>query len=81
MKDSDQVTLADLKKGDRARVVGYHLKSDSYAQRLRSLGLIPGTQLLVKRFAPLGDPVEIHFRGSRISLRPAEAHCLILERL
>jgi Fe2+ transport system protein FeoA len=81
MTDRIEVNLTDLKKGDRVRVVGYHQKSDNYAQRLRSLGLIPGTQALVKRFAPLGDPIELHFRGSRLTLRPAEAQCLILERI
>ena len=81
MTDPIVLNLTDLKKGDRVRVVGYHRKSDSYAQRLRSLGLIPGTQVLVKRFAPLGDPIELHFRGSRLTLRPAEARCLILERI
>jgi Fe2+ transport system protein FeoA len=81
MKDHLQVTLSELKKGDQARVVAYHNKEENYAQRLRSLGLIPGTLVTVKRFAPLGDPIEIHFRGSRLTLRPSEAHCLILERL
>jgi Fe2+ transport system protein FeoA len=81
MTDPNELNLTDLKKGDRVRVVGYHQKNDNYAQRLRSLGLIPGTQVLVKRFAPLGDPIELHFRGSRLTLRPAEARCLILERI
>jgi Fe2+ transport system protein FeoA len=81
MKEQAPLTLSDLKKGDQVRVVGYHHKEENYAQRLRSLGLIPGTKVLVKRFAPLGDPIEIHFRGSRLTLRPSEAHCLILERI
>lgn len=81
MNNQTHVSLSDLKKGDRVRVVAYHHKEENYAQRLRSLGLIPGTLVTVKRFAPLGDPIEIHFRGSRLTLRPAEAHCLILERL
>jgi Fe2+ transport system protein FeoA len=81
MSQKSELSVADLKKGDRVCVVGYHQNSDNYAQRLRSLGLIPGTQVLVKRFAPLGDPIELHFRGSRLTLRPAEAHGLILERI
>ncbi len=81
MNDNSYVSLSDLKKGDQARVVAYHQKEENYAQRLRSLGLIPGTLVTVKRFAPLGDPIEIHFRGSRLTIRPSEAHCLVLERL
>ena len=72
--------LSDLKRGDRARVTGYADPSAPYARHLASIGLIAGTELRVVRFAPLGDPIEIEFRGSLIVLRPAEAHDLELER-
>ena len=45
-----------------------------------SLGLIPGTEIYVTRYAPLGDPVEIEFRGTRLALRPSEAAALQLQR-
>jgi Fe2+ transport system protein FeoA len=73
--------LSDLKRGERARVVGYTDPSTPYARHLASLGLIAGTELRIVRFAPLGDPVELEFRGSHIVLRPAEARELTLERL
>ena len=69
----------DLHPGDRARVVGYADQSP-YSQRLLSLGLVAGTEFLVQRRAPLGDPVEIRFRGYSLALRPAEADHLLLER-
>ena len=31
--------------------------------------------------APLGDPIEIRFRGFSLTLRPEEADCLLLEKL
>ncbi len=74
------LTLPDLIVGDRARVVAYS-RIDNIAQRLISLGLTPGTSITLKRLAPFGDPVEIHFRGFRLALRPREAACLELERL
>jgi ferrous iron transport protein A len=37
------------------------------------LGLTIGTPVEVVRFAPLGDPVEIKVRGSKLSLRRHEA--------
>jgi ferrous iron transport protein A len=43
------------------------------------MGLIPGTRLRLERHAPLGDPVEIRFRGYSLVLRPAEALCLLLD--
>ncbi len=71
------IALKDLQVGDTARVSGFRDES-SYTQRLMQLGLIPGTQIEVQRVAPLGDPIEIRFRGFSLVLRPAEAHGLIL---
>lgn len=42
-------------------------------ERLLELGLTPGTPVSVVRYAPMGDPVEIHVRGSNLSLRRHEA--------
>lgn len=75
------LNLSDLKRGDRARVVGYADPAAPYARHLASLGLIAGTELRVVRFAPLGDPVEVEFRGSQVVLRPSEAASLELERV
>ncbi len=44
--------------------------------RLREMGLLPGTEVELVRYAPLGDPVEISLGGSLLSLRRREA-CLI----
>jgi len=74
-------SIADLAPGDEARVVGYDDPATAYARHLLSLGLVPGTRLTLVRRAPLGYPVEVHFRGSRIVLRPDEATGLLLERL
>jgi ferrous iron transport protein A len=73
------VCLGDLSVGEHAEVVGYRSAS-SYVNQLMSLGLIPGTTFEVRRFAPLGDPVEIRFRGFSLTLRPDEASDLILQR-
>ena len=70
--------LATLKPGERATVVGYSDPASGYARHLFSLGLTPGTEISVTRYAPLGDPVEIQFRGTRLALRPSEAAVLKL---
>jgi ferrous iron transport protein A len=75
------VRLSELKKGDRARVVGFDEPATAYARHLLSLGLIPGTRITVARFAPLGDPIEIQFRGACLVLRPSEARGLRLEKV
>ncbi len=71
--------LRDLHPGEHVRVLGY-AQASPYVRRLTHLGLTIGTPLLVKRRAPLGDPVEIRLRGYSLTLRTDEADCLLLEK-
>ena len=77
---TSSVTLRQLQVGDRATVVGF-ARQGSYTDSLLRLGLIPGTEFEVLRKAPLGDPLEIRFRGFALALRPAEADDLLVRRL
>lgn len=70
-----------LKRGDRARISGFDGLADAYRNRLLSLGLTPGTEIVVAHIAPLGDPVEIVVRGFRLSLRREEAAGVVVEKL
>jgi ferrous iron transport protein A len=70
--------LRDAAIGANLQVVGYEPTGREYKRKLLAMGLTPGTQLQVKRFAPLGDPTEIEVRGFRLSLRKHEADALIV---
>jgi ferrous iron transport protein A len=64
--------LSELQVGDRAEV--NVLDSEPIVRRrLMDLGLIRGTVLKVLRVAPLGDPVEIVYKGLYLTLRKSEA--------
>ena len=66
------VTLADLPQGGRGRIEG--LAGDGVvAQRLLEMGLTPGADVTLVRFAPMGDPIEVKVRGYALSLRRADA--------
>lgn len=71
----------DLVPGDRVRILGYKGLAASYRNRLLSMGLTPGTEILVQNVAPLGDPVEIKVRGFSLCLRRPEAAAIEVERL
>lgn len=75
------ITLAAFKSGETGRVVNLSHSNPLYRQKLLSMGLTPGTHFLVKRVAPLGDPVEIAVRGYSLSLRKKEAEILQVERV
>ncbi|MDR0752286.1 MAG: ferrous iron transport protein A [Christensenellaceae bacterium] len=48
-------------------------------QRLFDMGITTGTRIVLKKTAPLGDPIEITIRDYELSLRLAEATAIILE--
>lgn len=50
-------------------------------RRLQDLGFVPGTPLVIRRRAPLGDPVEIEIRGYRLCLRLDQLDALRVERV
>ncbi|MEN9577434.1 MAG: hypothetical protein RJA70_443 [Pseudomonadota bacterium] len=59
------------------RVGGDH----AFRRRLLELGLLPGTRIEVLRVAPLGDPLELLSRGTRLSIRRREASTITVQPL
>lgn len=71
-------TLADLKSGQRARVV--HIAKESpVRRRLMELGFTPGAEVSLMTVAPMGDPLKFFLRGYRISMRKQDAAHVICE--
>ena len=74
------IHLRELKPGETGIVTGYQKGAGAYRTRLLALGLTKGITFQIRSVAPMGDPVEIIVRGSRITLRKAEADALIVQR-
>lgn len=73
------MTLRDLKPGDAAKVV--KIKGEgAIKRRIMDMGLIKGTSFVVKKVAPLGDPVEITVRGYELSIRKFDAEIVEVEK-
>ncbi len=45
----------------------------AFRRRILELGLLPGTEVVLQRIAPLGDPIELWSRGGNLSIRAREA--------
>ncbi|MDA1342464.1 MAG: ferrous iron transport protein A [Methyloglobulus sp.] len=73
--------LKNLVIGDLAKIVGFEPTGKPYRKKLLAMGLTPGTEFSVTRFAPMGDPVEIKLRGFALTLRRDEASVLQIEKL
>ena len=68
----EPLTLADLKRGDHARIAAIQT-ADASVQRLMVMGLVEGAQLECLGGSLGGDPMEFLLHGSALSLRRAEA--------
>jgi len=70
-------SLADLERGQRARVVGYSTSVEpSAARRLFDLGLMTGIEVTMVRRAPMRDPVIFRVGDYEIALRAAQARSI-----
>jgi len=72
MPEIRSTRLDQLTAGEHGVVLGYEGDEDLHF-RLKELGLVRGTEVFVKRFAPLGDPMEIVLRGYSLSIRKQDA--------
>jgi Fe2+ transport system protein FeoA len=69
--------LTELRTGERGiieRVNGV----GRFRHRLMEMGFIPGTEILVEKFAPLRDPIEYIVKGYHVSLRREEAEKILV---
>ncbi|MCR4755687.1 MAG: ferrous iron transport protein A [Lachnospiraceae bacterium] len=71
-------TLRDVKIGDTVKVVKLHGEG-ALKRRIMDMGITKGTDIYVRKVAPLGDPVEITVRGYELSIRKADAELIEVE--
>lgn len=62
-------------KGVVKRILG----EGKIRRRLFDMGVTPGADIVLRKLAPLGDPVEVTLRGYELTLRKAEAECVVME--
>ena len=66
------MTLKDLKQGQSAVIFAVGA-GGALRQHLLDMGLIPGLEVRILKYAPMGDPVEVLVHGYTLSLRLSEA--------
>lgn len=71
-------TLKDVKVGESAVVKKLH--GEGPVKRcIMDMGITKGTVLLVRKVAPLGDPMELNVRNYELSVRKADAAMIEVE--
>lgn len=71
-------TLREAKIGDTVKVVKLHGEGP-VKRRIMDMGITKGTEVYVRKVAPLGDPVEVTVRGYELSLRKADAEMIEIQ--
>ena len=66
------MTLCDIEPGSRC-VIMRMAATGALGQRLTDLGFCPGSAVVMLRYAPLTDPVEVELDGCCVSIRRTEA--------
>lgn len=73
-------TLKELKPGDRAVITKVNGEG-AIKRRLMDMGVTRGAEVLVRKVAPLGDPIEVNLRGYELTFRKSEAENIMVENL
>ena len=71
-------TLRDVECGRTVRVKKLS-GTGAVKRRIMDMGLTKGTEVFVRKVAPLGDPVELNVRGYELSIRKADAEMIEVE--
>ena len=72
------MTLGEAEVG--STVIVTKIEGDgAYKRRIMDMGITKGTELYIRKVAPLGDPVEITVRGYELSVRNEDARCVLVK--
>ena len=74
------MTLKDLEIGKSAVITSVGGKG-ALRQHFLDMGMIPGAEVTVVKFAPMGDPMELQVHGYELTLRLAEAEQIEIEQI
>lgn len=71
-------TLKDVRIGETVKVKKIS-SSGAVKHRIMDMGITKGTEIYVRKVAPLGDPIELTVRGYELSLRKSDAGMIEVE--
>lgn len=71
-------SLRELKPGDKA-VITKITGEGPVKRRLMDMGVTRGAEVLIRKVAPLGDPIEVNIRGYELTFRKSEAENIFVK--
>lgn len=72
------ISLRKMAKNQQGTISAVKVAGD-LGRRIRDMGLVPGTEIMIQGRAPLNDPVALRIRGNTLTLRNNEADFIEVE--
>ena len=79
-EQTEQITLDQVKPGYGGVITAVGGQG-ALRRRLLDMGLTPKTSVMVRKVAPMGDPIEIFLRSSVLTIRKEEAAKIVLQKI
>ena len=73
--------LADLKVGQKAKIISMSDVESLHRKKLLAMGLTPGVDFKLTRIAPLGCPMQIELRGYSLTVRKNECQAIDIDKI
>ena len=74
------MTLDQQKIGVKCRITAVNGQG-ALRRRLLDMGLTPRTEVMIRKVAPMGDPIELHLRGYELTIRLEDAKNIEMEEV
>lgn len=75
LRREEHENVEGRKIGDTVKVVKLHGEGP-IKRRIMDMGITKGTEVYIRKVAPLGDPMEVTVRGYELSLRKADTEMI-----
>ena len=78
-KVGEKCVLSDLKVGQRAKVLKLNETNKQIRRHLLDMGITRGVEVMIKKIAPMGDPIDISLRDYELCIRKADLQQIEVE--
>ncbi|MCI8273504.1 MAG: ferrous iron transport protein A [Clostridia bacterium] len=71
--------LSDLKVGQKAKVIKINEDNRVVRRHLLDMGITRGVEIMIKKIAPMGDPIDISLRGYELCISKRDLQMIEVE--
>ena len=80
-KSGEKCRLSDLKVGEKAKVIKLNEENKVIRRHLLDMGVTRGVEIMIKKIAPMGDPIDISLRDYELCIRKEDLQKIEVEVL